>query len=111
MVWAFPRMETDSTYQVHVIVTDWDMGVDVSEPFLPSLLPSTIELNASLNRLAYQVQGEALLTVYSSDGRRVAEQVITGKGEWIPNAMPSGVYFTRVAADKSAVSQKVVVIR
>ncbi|MEA3312633.1 MAG: T9SS type A sorting domain-containing protein, partial [candidate division WOR-3 bacterium] len=77
---------------------------------------SPIQLSASLNRLSYNVPGEAKLTLYSSDGRRVLTETIQGKGTWTPSFppsshLPAGVYFARVEGDASSKTQKVVLIK
>ncbi|MQY71132.1 T9SS type A sorting domain-containing protein, partial [bacterium] len=78
------------------------------------------KLEASLNRLSYDVSGsvtgEAKLTLYSADGRRILQETIKGKGIWTPSSplsshIPSGVYFARVEGDASSRTQKVVLIR
>ncbi len=91
------------------MITDWDMGIGVVES--PIQTASPIRLSASLNRLSYDVPGEASLTLYSADGRRVLEETIKGEGIWQAPSLPSGVYFARVEAGTSRRTQKVVLIR
>ena len=73
------------------MITDWDMGVGVEES--PIQIVSPIKLGASLNRLSYDVSGsvtgQAKLTLYSADGRKVLEETIQGKGIWTPSSQPS----------------------
>jgi len=84
----------------------------------PSLeYPSPIHLEASLNRLSYDVSGsvtgEAQLTLYSADGRKVLEETIQGKGTWTPStpsSLPSGVYFARVECESAKATSKVVIL-
>jgi len=84
----------------------------------PSLeYPSPIHLEASLNRLSYDVSGsvtgEAQLTLYSADGRRVLEETIKGEGIWTPSppsSLPSGVYFARVEGETASATGKVVIL-
>ncbi|TKJ43323.1 hypothetical protein CEE36_04635 [candidate division TA06 bacterium B3_TA06] len=78
------------------------------------VMESPIRLEASLNRLAYDVPGEAKLTLYSADGRKVLEETIQGKGTWTPSppsSQPSGVYFARVEGGASYQTKKVVLVK
>ncbi|MEA3310716.1 MAG: T9SS type A sorting domain-containing protein [candidate division WOR-3 bacterium] len=93
-------------------VTDWDFpGVEEQ----PRLTQSPIQVSASLNRLFYDVSasvtGEASLTLYSADGRRILKETIQGKGIWEAPKLPSGVYFARVSTEGYSVRTKVVVIK
>ena len=76
---------------------------------------SPIHLEASLNRLFYDVSGsvtgEAKLTLYSADGRRVLTETVKGKGIWDAPALPQGVYFARVSTEGYSARTKVVVLR
>jgi len=79
------------------------------------VIESVIRLEASLNRLFYDVSGsvtgEAKLTLYSADGRRVLTEIIQGKGVWNAPALPQGVYFARVSTKGYSARTKVVVLR
>jgi hypothetical protein len=76
---------------------------------------SVIRLEASLNRLFYDVSGsvtgEAKLTLYSADGRRILEETIQGKGVWDAPPLPQGVYFARVKDNSASATAKVVILR
>jgi len=120
IVWVYSRFNTDTIFEAFAMITDWDMGIGVAES--PIHTASPIQLSASLNRLSYDVSGsvtgEAKLTFYSADGRKVLEETIEGKGTWTPSppssqpsSLPSGVYFARVEGDASSKTQKVVLIR
>ncbi|MBN2379608.1 hypothetical protein JXM67_07390, partial [candidate division WOR-3 bacterium] len=58
-------------WDVYAKITDWD--VPAVEEVVPDASP--IKLIPTLNRLSWDVPGEAVLTVYNSAGRRVAEEV------------------------------------
>jgi len=116
LVWVYSRLNTDTIFEAFVMITDWDMGIGVVES--PIQTASPIQLEASLNRLFYDVSGsvtgEAQLTLYSADGRKVLEETIKGEGIWTPSppsSLPSGVYFARVEGDASSKTQKVILIR
>ncbi len=117
IVWVYPHSAPDSTCEAWAMISDWDMGIGVVES--PVQTSSPIHLEASLNRLSYDVSGsvtgEAQLTLYSADGRRVLTETIQGKGIWTPSTpsshLPAGVYFARVEAGASSKTQKVVLIR
>jgi len=113
IVWVYSRLNTDTIFEAYAMITDWDMGVGVLEPSLES--PSPIRLSASLNRLSYDVSGsvtgEAKLTLYSADGRRVLTETVEGQGVWNASAtLPQGVYFARVKNDGGSATGKVVVL-
>ena len=111
LVWVYSRFNPDTIFEAYAIITDWDMGVGVVEPSLE--YPSPIKLEASLNRLSYDVPGEAKLTLYSADGRKVLEETIKGEGIWTPSppsSQPSGVYFARVSSEDHCVSTKLVIL-
>ncbi|TKJ43322.1 hypothetical protein CEE36_04630 [candidate division TA06 bacterium B3_TA06] len=78
------------------------------------VMESVIQLSASLNRLSYDVPGEAQLTLYSADGRKVLEETIEGKGIWTPSPpsslLPAGVYFARVKSNSSSAVGKIVIL-
>lgn len=81
--------------------------VDVEEEAL-----SPLRIETSLNRLTYEVTGEADLTLYSSDGRKVLETSIVGKGLWeAPVELPVGVYFAEISNETSKVAERLIVIR
>ena len=113
----YTRPNSDSVLEAYAIITDWDMGVGVAER--PIFTQSPIRLSASLNRLFYDVSGsvtgEAKLTLYSSDGRRILQETIKGKGIWTPSPpssnLPAGVYFARVSTEGYSALTKVVVLR
>ncbi|MBA7600429.1 hypothetical protein ES703_07481 [subsurface metagenome] len=109
LVWVYCRLNTDTIFEAWAIITDWDMGIGIVESL--SKIVSPIQLSASLNRLAYDVPGEARLTLYSADGRMVLEETIKGEGIWQAPSLPSGVYFVRVEGGSSSRTQKVVLIR
>jgi len=116
IVWVYSRWNPDTIFEAFAMITDWDMGEGVMES--PIHTESPIHLEASLNRLAYDVSGsvtgEAKLTLYSADGRRVLTETIEGKGTWTPSppsSLPSGVYFARVSIKGYSARTKVVVLR
>jgi len=113
IVWVYSRLNTDTIFEAFAMITDWDMGVGVEES--PIHTESPIRLSASLNRLFYDVSGsvtgEAKLTLYSADGRRVLQETIQGKGVWDAPVLPSGVYFARVTTEGYSARTKVVVLR
>jgi len=112
LVWVYSRFNPDTIFEAFAMITDWDMGVGVVEPSLE--YPSPIHLEASLNRLSYDVSGsvtgEAKLTLYSADGRKVLEETIKGEGIWTSSSLPSGVYFARVEAESAKATSKVVIL-
>jgi len=115
LVWVYSRLNTDTIFEAFAMITDWDMGVGVAER--PVFTQSPIRLSASLNRLSYDVPGEARLTLYSADGRRILEETIQGKGTWTPSPPssqpsshpPSGAYFARVKNHSASARAKGVV--
>jgi len=116
IVWVYLRPNLDTISEAWAMITDWDMGVGVVEQPVSSVSP--IKLEASINRLFYDVSGsvtgEAKLTFYSVDGRRILEETIKGKGTWTPStpsSFPSGVYFARVTTEGHSIRTKVVVLR
>ncbi|MQY70350.1 T9SS type A sorting domain-containing protein, partial [bacterium] len=113
IVWVYTRPNPDTILEAWALITDWDMGVGVVESSIQTASP--IHLEASLNRLAYDVPGEAKLTLYSADGRKVLSEIIEGKGTWTPSPpsshLPSGVYFARVTTEGYSTGTKVVVLR
>lgn len=98
--------------EVLLIKTDSLGYVSIEEE---PVIESVIRLEASLNRLSYDVPGEAKLTLYSADGRMVLEETIEGKGIWTPSPpsshLPAGVYFARVESETSSKTQKVVLVK
>jgi len=116
IVWVYTRPNLNTIPEAWAIISDWDMGVGVVESSIQTESP--IRLKASLNRLFYDVSGsvtgEAKLTFYSVDGRRILEETIKGKGTWTPSpssSFPSGVYFARVTTEGYSARTKVVVLR
>ncbi|MBD3284776.1 T9SS type A sorting domain-containing protein [candidate division WOR-3 bacterium] len=109
IVWVYSRLNIDTIYEAWVTITDWDMGEGIVEEPLVNVSP--VKLFSTLNRLSYEVPGEAVLTLYNSAGRRVAEDVIHGKGEWQAVNIPSGVYFARVENTQGSARAKVVIVR
>jgi len=113
IVWVYSRLNTDTIFEAYAMISDWDMGVGVMES--PIQTASPIRLEASLNRLFYDVSGsvtgEARLTLYSADGRKVLEETIKGEGIWQAPSLPSGVYFARVTTEGYSARTKVVVLR
>jgi len=113
LVWVYSRPNPDTIFEAFVMITDWDMGEGVVES--PIQTASPIRLEASLNRLAYDVTGEAKLTLYSADGRKVLEETIQGKGIWTPSyppsSLPSGVYFARVEDGSFSATQKLILVK
>ena len=113
IVWVYPRSTPDSLCEAWALISDWDMGVGVAES--PVHTASPIRLEASLNRLSYDVSGsvtgEAKLTLYSADGRRVLTETIQGKGTWTPSShLPAGVYFARVEGESASARAKLVIL-
>lgn len=94
--------------EVLLIKTDSLGEVGVEEQ---PVMESVIRLEASLSRLSYDVPGEASLTLYSADGRKVLEETIKGEGIWQAPSLPSGVYFARVTTEGYSARTKVVVLR
>ncbi|MEA3312361.1 MAG: T9SS type A sorting domain-containing protein, partial [candidate division WOR-3 bacterium] len=94
IVWVYSRFNPDTIFEAFAMITDWNMGVGVAERPVQTVSP--IRLEASLNRLSYDVPDEASLTLYSADGRRILQETIKGKGIWEAPKLPSGVYFARV---------------
>ncbi|MCK4333743.1 T9SS type A sorting domain-containing protein, partial [candidate division WOR-3 bacterium] len=113
IVWVYTRPNPDSILEAWALISDWDMGVGVVES--PIQTESPIRLETSLNRLFYDVSGsvmgEAKLTLYSSDGRRVLTETVKGKGIWDAPALPQGVYFARVSTEGYSARTKVIVLR
>ncbi len=112
IVWVYSRPTPDSLCEAWALISDWDMGVGVMES--PIHTASLIHLEASLNRLSYDVSGsvtgEARLTLYSADGRKVLEETIEGEGIWQAPSLPSGVYFARVEAESAKATGKLVIL-
>ncbi|MBA7605297.1 hypothetical protein ES703_12427 [subsurface metagenome] len=112
IVWVYPHSTPDSLCEAWALISDWDMGVGVAES--PIQTESPIKLEASINRLSYDVSGsvtgEASLTLYSADGRRVLEETIKGEGIWQAPKLPSGVYFARVEGEAGKARAKVVIL-
>jgi len=113
IVWVYPHSTPDSICEAWALISDWDMGEGVAER--PVFTQSPIQLRASLNRLSYDVSGsvtgEAQLTLYSADGRRVLTETIEGKGVWDAPPLPQGVYFARVESETSYQTKKVVLVK
>jgi hypothetical protein len=105
---VYSRLNTDTIFEAYAIITDWDMGEGVIES--PAHTASLIHLEASLNRLSYDVPGQASLTLYSADGRRVLTETIQGKGIWDAPVLPSGVYFARVKNNSASARAKLVIL-
>ncbi|MEA3311256.1 MAG: T9SS type A sorting domain-containing protein, partial [candidate division WOR-3 bacterium] len=102
----------DTSVDVLLIKTDslGEVGGIEEEP----VRESVIRLEASLNRLFYDVSGQASLTIYSVDGRKVLEETIKGEGIWTPSppsSLPSGVYFARVTTEGYSARTKIVILR
>jgi hypothetical protein len=108
IVWVYSRFNTDTIFEAYAMVTDWNMGVGVEES-APKIV-SPIYLSASLNRLSYDVPGEASLILYSVDGRRVLQETIQGKDVWEAPFLPSGVYFARVVCPSAKATAKLVIL-
>ncbi|MEA3311832.1 MAG: T9SS type A sorting domain-containing protein, partial [candidate division WOR-3 bacterium] len=108
LVWVYSRLNTDTIFEAYALITDWDMGVGVVER--PVFTQSPIQLSASLNRLSYDVPGQASLTLYSADGRKVLTETIEGKGIWEAPKLPSGVYFARVKDNSASARAKLVIL-
>ena len=108
IVWVYPHSTPDSLCEAWAIISDWNMGVGVVES--PIHTASLIHLEASLNRLSYDVPGEASLILYSADGRKVLEETIEGEGIWQAPSLPSGVYFARVEAESAKATGKLVIL-
>lgn len=85
----------------------WE-GIEEETP--PTASP--IQLTTSLNRLSYNLTGQAQLSVYSADGRLVLTETVEGKGIWeAPTELPQGVHFARVVTENHTARSKVVVVR
>jgi hypothetical protein len=117
IVWVYSRWNPDTIFEAYAMITDWDMGEGAEES--PIHTASPIQLRASLNRLSYDVSGsvtgEAKLTLYSADGRKVLEETIQGKGTWTPSSQPSshfpqGVYFARIEGETAKATSKLVIL-
>ncbi len=116
IVWVYPHSTPDSLCEAWALISDWDMGVGVVESSIQTASP--IKLSASLNRLSYDVSGsvtgEAKLTLYSADGRKVLEETIQGKGTWPPSPpsshLPAGVDFARVEGESAKATGKLVIL-
>jgi len=108
LVWVYSRFNPDTIFEAYAMITDWDMGVGVVES--PIQTASPIKLSASLNRLSYDVPGQASLTLYSADGRRILQETIKGEGIWEAPKLPSGVYFARVEGESASAVGKVVIL-
>ncbi|MBD3284883.1 T9SS type A sorting domain-containing protein [candidate division WOR-3 bacterium] len=111
IAWAYSRCNPDTILEAWAMISDWDVPDDNMIEEEPMVNPSPIKLTPTLNRLSYEVPGEAQLSIYNSAGRRVAEQVVCGKGEWQAVDIPSGVYFARVENTQGSARAKVVVIK
>ena len=107
IVWVYSRFNPDSIHEAWAVITDWDMVGAEEEP----VYASSIQLTATLNRLSYELPGEGNLILYSSAGRKVAEEKIHGRGNWQAVDIPSGVYFARVDSEGYSARAKVVVLR
>lgn len=90
-------------------VTDWNVGGPAIEDNFSEL--NTIRLTTSLNQLSYDVPGEAVLSLYSVDGRLVEHLVVENQGVIEFNHLPSGVYFARVRMGEENESAKLLVIK
>ncbi|MBD3284881.1 T9SS type A sorting domain-containing protein [candidate division WOR-3 bacterium] len=110
-MWSYCRYNSDSELEAWAMISDWDMPDESIIEEEPLVKVSPVKLTPFLNRLSYEVPGEAVLTLYNSAGRRVAEDVIHGKGEWHAVDKPSGVYFARVESVEGSARAKVVVVR
>lgn len=109
MVYAWQDNRRHLGWDIYAKVMDLDIqGVDET-----SGTPSPITLSTSLNRVSYCVamDGEALLDIFSVDGRRVERLVVSGSGTWDPGLLPSGVYFARLVQGTLAVTGKVLVVK
>ncbi|MBD3286902.1 T9SS type A sorting domain-containing protein [candidate division WOR-3 bacterium] len=111
IVWTYSRLNTDTILEAWAMISDWDMPDEnmIEEESLVN--PSPIKLSSTLNRLSYEAPEEAILILYNSAGRRVAVDVIHGKGEWKPTGISSGVYFARIVAETDNAVSKLVVLR
>lgn len=114
-----PNIAEDVFYSSgYIYVTCHSAGLHIYEygdfPVSAEELPLSqqIKLSASLNRLSYEVPGKSQLILFSSDGRQVHSQVLSGKSEWdAPSSLPGGVYFARVSNGVSSARTKLVVFR
>jgi hypothetical protein len=102
----------------YVYVADGDAGLQIYENLLlgveeePFSIVPPILLTTSLNRFSYDVPGQAQLTLYSADGRKVHTETIEGKGTWdAPTDLPKGVYFALVLTEDHSARTKLVVLR
>lgn len=86
------------------------LGYEEEPGVAESVTPSVI-ISTSLNRLSWCVTGgEATLSLYSADGRKVLEENLEGRGIISPD-LHSGVYFARVRTAGISQIEKLVIIR
>jgi len=108
IVWSYCRYNSESELEAWVMISDWDMPAGVEEE---SVITSPIKLTSTLNSLSYALPGEGTLILYNSAGRKLTEEVIHGKGEWLAIGLPTGVYFARITSDSESACTKIVVVR
>ncbi|MBN2379849.1 SBBP repeat-containing protein [candidate division WOR-3 bacterium] len=119
-----PESDFDDAYAVaiddadNVFVTGWSHGyyatIKYSQGPAVSETPVTspIQLTATLNRLSYNLPGEAKLSVFSSDGRKVVEETVEGQGIWLaPTELSQGVYFVKLTTGDYSAKTKLIVVR
>jgi len=102
-VWASDRGDSTGIWASYTTSTG------VAEPVEPT--ESSIKISTSLNRLSYDLAGQARLSLYSADGRRLLTKTIEGKGVWVAPGLASGVYFARVVTKGAASNQKLIVLK
>jgi hypothetical protein len=95
---------------VWLVKTEPDTGVGISEP--PIVEGSSFEVSTALNRLAYNLPGQAQLSVYSADGRKALTETIEGRGVWeAPKTIAKGVYFVQINSGGYSIRNKLIVLR
>ncbi|MBN2378852.1 hypothetical protein JXM67_03515 [candidate division WOR-3 bacterium] len=74
--------------------------------------PSILTLQASINHLAYEVSGQALLTIYSANGRKVLTETLKDKGVWeASDVIPQGIYFAWIELGRLSQTTRVLILR
>ncbi|TKJ44271.1 hypothetical protein CEE36_00585 [candidate division TA06 bacterium B3_TA06] len=121
----FPKMNPNGNFMLPGFTSSWgeggadfwllEYGYEKEPGVAEQLIESPIRITTTINRLAYDLPGQASLTLYSADGRRVLTETIQGQGTWTPSSqpssLPSGVYFARVTTEGYSARTKVVVLR
>ena len=83
----------------------------------PDVLTVSVYPNPAIGQVAFDVSGihdgQARITVYSSDGRVIHSAVpgVSGTALWSAEGVPAGVYMVRVVGAGSAAATKLVILR